>query len=109
MIVLSNRIRQKFADLGCALEEIPGSPQQTACQDKREELHRIVAEEFGQVKNILERIAKYGPPQGEKHESLACAFCDMGGSGYASRGDGFHDDNCAVKDAQLMLREMERQ
>ncbi len=58
--------------------------------------------------DILRRIAKYGPPQGEKHAGTACAFCDMGGAGYATRGDGFHDDECAVKDAQVYLVRTEK-
>lgn len=55
------------------------------------------------ARSILARVAEYGPPQGELQASTACAFCDMGGAGYSSRGDGYHDDNCAVKDAQLFL------
>ncbi len=61
-----------------------------------------------QVLDILRSIAKYGPPQGEKHAGTACAFCDMGGAGYATRGDGFHDDECAVKDAQVYLARTEK-
>ncbi len=57
------------------------------------------------VLSSLKRIAVYGPPQGEVHKFLACAFCDMGGAGYSTRGEGFHDDDCAVKDAQVMLSE----
>lgn len=57
---------------------------------------------------VLKRVAEYGPPQGIKEEGIACAFCDMGGAGYASRGDGFHDDACAIKDAQILLSEWEK-
>lgn len=60
------------------------------------------------AEEILARVAKYGPPQGVKEDGIACAFCDMGGAGYASRGDGFHDDDCAVKDAQLHLAAFDR-
>ena len=66
----------------------------------------ITNEMLDKMKTILLRIGEYGPKQGEKHDSIACAFCDMGQAGYAFRGDGFHDDNCAVKDAQLLYKEM---
>ena len=41
-----------------------------------------------------------------KEDGIACGFCDMGNAGYASRGDGFHDDDCATKDAQLFLAQL---
>lgn len=59
--------------------------------------------ELKKIPEILQNISRYGPPQGEKHEGTACAVCDMGGAGYSSRGDGFHDDDCAVKDAQAWI------
>lgn len=68
---------------------------------------RELAETIAEVRSILERIAGYGPPQGEKPAGTACAFCDMGGAGYSSRGDGFRDDACAVKDAQLFIAKLE--
>lgn len=60
---------------------------------------------LAEVESILKRIAEYGPEQGTKIDGVACAFCDMGDCGYASKGKGFHDDECAVKDAQLILQE----
>lgn len=59
-------------------------------------------ERLAEAERILKAVSKYGPQQGTISQS-ACAFCDMGGAGYASRGDGFHDDSCAVKDAQVFL------
>lgn len=66
----------------------------------------VTDEMLAKIKSILFRIGQYGPQQGEKHEGIACMFCDMGQAGYAFRGDGFHDDACAVKDAQLLYLEM---
>ncbi len=84
---------------------------------QREALRDIISEAYvhsgkwsreqtiADVESILKRIAEYGPEQGTKVDGVACAFCDMGDCGYASKGKGFHDDECAVKDAQLILRE----
>ena len=54
------------------------------------------------AREVMERTAKYGPKQGVIADG-ACAFCDMGGAGYSSRGDGFHDDDCGVMKAQAWL------
>lgn len=53
--------------------------------------------------SILVRVAEHGPSSGLYQPGAACGFCDMGYAGYSSRGDGFHDDECAVKDAQEFL------
>ena len=55
-----------------------------------------------EAREVMERTAKYGPKQGVMADG-ACAFCDMGGAGYSSRGDGFHDDDCGVMKAQAWL------
>jgi hypothetical protein len=69
--------------------------------------NRFISNEMlDKMKSILKRIGEYGPPQGAIEVSSACAFCDMGQAGYSFRGDGFHDDECAVKDAQLLYKEM---
>ncbi len=52
---------------------------------------------------IIKSVSAHGPTQYIKVEGVACGFCDMGDSGYATKGNGFHDDNCTVKDAQLFL------
>lgn len=56
-----------------------------------------------EARKALVRCAEMGPPSGEKHDGIACAFCDMGGAGYASRGDGYHDDECGTALAQECL------
>lgn len=66
----------------------------------------LVVKALQKAVEILERTARHGPLQGEKQDG-ACGFCDMGGAGYASRGDGFHDDECATKDAQIFLAEIQ--
>lgn len=41
----------------------------------------------------------------------ACTFCDMGGAGYSSKGDGHHDDVrdvCPVSEAQQALASVAR-
>jgi hypothetical protein len=56
----------------------------------------------------LEKAAAFGPDHTQKSE-YACWFCDMGGAGYSSKGDGYHDDTgskgdyCAVLAAQETL------
>lgn len=71
-------------------------------------LERVQKESLAsdEILSVLNRVAEYGPPQGEKEDGIACGFCDMGGAGYATRGDGFHDDECATKDAQLILAKL---
>jgi hypothetical protein len=74
----------------------------TLLEDATAELAALKKEREG-LMDILARVAKYGPPEGETPTGTACAFCDMGYAGYSSRGDGHHDDACAVKDAQKAL------
>ena len=33
----------------------------------------------------------------------ACMGCDMGGAGYSSKGDGFHDDDCFLLQAKAAI------
>lgn len=43
-------------------------------------------------------------------QGFACTYCDMGGAGYSSRGDGHHDDLldiCPVVKAQEALAKLE--
>ncbi len=60
-------------------------------------------EDLKVAKVLIERVSNLGPDHTKKGET-ACWFCDMGGAGYSSKGDGFHDDICVVKDAQTILR-----
>ena len=53
---------------------------------------------------ILRRVAELGPDNGTYAPGIACPFCDMGDAGYSVRGDGYHDDDCPVKDAQEYLK-----
>lgn len=65
------------------------------------ELRALRVERY-QLISIIERVAKYGPPQGERAE-FACAFCDLGGEDCDDCENAFHRDECAVKDAQVFL------
>jgi hypothetical protein len=67
----------------------------------REEICKLQSQ-LSEAHEVILEVSKYGPPHGTMKASTACV-CDMGGAGYASRGDGFHDDDCAIKDAQLYL------
>lgn len=60
------------------------------------------------VREALELCAKHGPEDNGKIErGIACGFCDMGAAGYASRGDGYHDDDCGTALAQKCLALLE--
>lgn len=58
---------------------------------------------------VIKRVAEYGPDH-KGHSDNACWFCDMGGAGYSTQGDGFHDDRpdkCVTLAAQLVLAQLD--
>lgn len=58
---------------------------------------------LGTAREALEYTKKSGPTDGE---TGACVWCDMGGSGYSSKGDGHHDDirrSCPIVKASQAL------
>lgn len=65
------------------------------------------SERTDKIIQILSEALNYlidGEP--DNNSGFACSFCDMGGSGYSSMGDGHHDDTrhiCAVYKAQQAL------
>lgn len=100
---------------GLSAEKWEGSGQYTSLSGRKDEEYiaafnpktgKELLDTLDEAESIISRIADYGPPQGEKQDGIACSFCDMGAAGYSSRGDGFHDDQCAIKDAQILLKKI---
>jgi len=53
------------------------------------ELMQVEREKVDELVKVLEFLVKHEAKDGEEY---ACTFCDMGGSGYSSRGGNHHDD-----------------
>lgn len=65
-------------------------------------------DQWKQIREALELCSEAGPKDNGKPEhGIACAFCDMGEAGYATRGNGFHDDDCGVAESQKALALMD--
>lgn len=68
----------------------------------QEKLEQATAREAVMV-GVFEYIISKSPKDGERS---ACIFCDMGGSGYSSKGDNHHDDIrdiCPINQAEQAL------
>jgi hypothetical protein len=56
---------------------------------KQQEKIKELIEQSGKMKKALKFLIEHSPHDGE---NSACMYCDMGGSGYSSKGDNNHDD-----------------
>lgn len=54
---------------------------------------------------IVKQIPDHCPSEPEMDS--ACMFCDMGGAGYSSKGDGHHDDKCIWNQSREFLKTLE--
>ena len=75
-----------------------------------EEMAILKDEQIEKLVAALEFIVDREPKDGDKLK--ACTFCDMGGAGYSSKGDGHHDDVkhiCPVFKAQKALENFRKE
>ncbi len=49
-----------------------------------------LARAYLELLEVVEFLVNGEPKNGD--QGKACTFCDMGGAGYSSKGDGHHDD-----------------
>ena len=62
-----------------------------------------LAELLHEATEIIKQIQDFGPPEPSPN---ACWFCDMGGAGYSSKGEGYHDDTCLWGQARNFLEKV---
>lgn len=84
---------------------------QDECDQLRDLLQKVersgdvLFEENYKLKSALEFLIDHNPHDGEQG---ACFYCDMGGSGYSTKGDGNHDDVRYVCPVVVALKALNR-
>lgn len=55
-------------------------------------IKEAIAAERARAQGLIDALEFLSNGEPENGDKAACTFCDMGGSGYSSQGDGHHDD-----------------